>query len=108
MQPTPCNTPDEEAPETKRMLDEVLEEVLAEERAESLKSLPERFPVDKRIEMHPATDQWMRGARYGSVRKVDGKTGLVHVKLDKIKKILRCAPADLLERDPTKDFGFVG
>lgn len=36
-----------------------------------------------RVELSPATDLWMMGARYGTVVKV-GRT-LVHVKLDRIK-----------------------
>jgi hypothetical protein len=37
--------------------------------------------VGDRIEMHPASDAWMRGDRYGEVLKV-GKV-LVTVKLDR-------------------------
>lgn len=73
-----------------------------------MKTLTERFPTGKRIELSPSTDQWMMGAQYGDVRKVDEKTGLIHVKMDKLKKILKCKPEHILEKDPTKDFGFVG
>jgi len=38
------------------------------------------FAVGQRIEMHPATDLWMRGARFGSVAKVGQR--YVHVLLD--------------------------
>lgn len=47
------------------------------------------FYKDQRIEMHPATDLWMMGARYGTVTKV-GRTR-VYVQLDKVKGIKRVA-----------------
>jgi hypothetical protein len=44
----------------------------------------ERFPLGARVEMHPSTDEWMMGDRYG---KVTGhKEDLVRVKLDKSGK----------------------
>lgn len=39
--------------------------------------------VGARVELSPATDLWMMGARFGTVVKV-GRT-LVHVKLDRLK-----------------------
>lgn len=71
------------------------------------KTLSARFPNGKRIEMHPGTDQWMMGARFGNVVRVDEKAGDVIVKLDKLKKRLRCKPEHILEKDPTKDFGLL-
>jgi len=40
------------------------------------------FSVGDRVELHPATDMWMRGARFGTVVKI-GRT-YVHVRLDKL------------------------
>ena len=37
--------------------------------------------VGKRVELHPATDRWMMGDRYGEIVGTGYK--LVHVKLDK-------------------------
>jgi len=36
--------------------------------------------VDDRVELHPATDRWMMGDKYGTVVKLDGV--YVHVRLD--------------------------
>lgn len=72
-------------------------------------TLKEQFPKDRRIELHPGTDQWMRGARFGTVRKVDEETGMVHVKMDNLRKILKCKPEHILPpKDPNKDHGFLG
>jgi hypothetical protein len=47
------------------------------------------FYKDQRIELHPATDLWMAGARYGTVVKV-GRTR-VHVQLDRAKGVKKIA-----------------
>lgn len=36
--------------------------------------------VGQRVKLHPATDWWMRGARYGTIERVGRK--LVHVRLE--------------------------
>ena len=51
--------------------------------------------IGKRIELHPATDLWMRGARYGTVLSVTPK-GLYRVKLDKWPKVIT-VPQNLFE-----------
>ncbi len=51
------------------------------------------WKVGERVQAHPATDVWMRGARFGTVRKVGRKW--VHVKLDKLDRIVKFSP-DLL------------
>lgn len=48
-----------------------------------------------RIELHPATDLWMRGARYGDVTSIG--RGKVSVKLDRIAHVLRVLPANILK-----------
>ncbi len=60
-------------------------------------TLKEKFPIGRRIELHPGTDQWMMGARFGNVIRVDEKTGLVHVRMDKLRKLLKCHPEHILE-----------
>lgn len=68
--------------------------------------LKKEFPVGRRIEMSPHTDQWMMGARFGNIVRVDLATGVVHVKLDKIRRTLKCKPEHILPpKDPTKDHG---
>jgi hypothetical protein len=42
--------------------------------------LLEQFKVGDRVELHPATDRWMRGDRFGAVTKLGRR--YVHVKLD--------------------------
>lgn len=43
------------------------------------------FTVGDRVEIHPGTDLWMRGARYGTVtRIVPTKNDRVRVEMDKI------------------------
>jgi hypothetical protein len=44
------------------------------------------FKVGDRIQMHPGTDQWMMGARYGNVTRI-GKHA-VQVKLDLLTRPL--------------------
>lgn len=56
--------------------------------------LLEGFTVGTRVQMHPATDLWMRGARYGDVVKV-GRKYLV-VKLDALPKLVRVHPDNLI------------
>jgi hypothetical protein len=39
--------------------------------------------ANDRVELHPATDLWMRGARFGTVDRIEG--GKVWVELDKVQ-----------------------
>jgi hypothetical protein len=48
------------------------------------------FAPGQRVEFHPATDLWMRGARYGTVRKAGRKR--VHVEVDRLGRVLRVSP----------------
>ena len=52
------------------------------------------FAKGQRVEMHPATDLWMRGARYGTVTHVS--KAHVNVKLDKLDFIVHVAARNLL------------
>ena len=57
---------------------------------------PTDFRKGQRIQMHPATDLFMRGARYGIVTHVGRK--FVHVKLDldPSGRVIWVAPRNLL------------
>jgi hypothetical protein len=52
------------------------------------------FHKGQRVQMHPATDLFMRGARYGTVVRV-AKT-YVSVKLDKLTYAVRFYPREIL------------
>lgn len=45
------------------------------------------FRVGDRVELHPGTDAWMRGDRYGTVEKLGRKW--VYVRMDKSGKLVR-------------------
>lgn len=51
------------------------------------------FRRGNRIELHPACDLWMRGARFGTVQKVSRK--MLTVKLDMLARAIRVAPANV-------------
>ena len=52
------------------------------------------FQPEDRVQTHPATDAWMRGARYGTVEKVTKQ--FVHVRLDATGTVVRFSPENLL------------
>ena len=52
------------------------------------------FKPGDRVQLHPATDLWMQGARYGTVVRTTSLR--VHVKLDVTQRIVKF-PGDLLE-----------
>jgi hypothetical protein len=45
------------------------------------------FVKGERVEVHPGTDLWMRGARFGTVEKCGRK--FVHVNMDKLGRVVR-------------------
>ena len=49
--------------------------------------------VNDRVQLHPATDAWMRGDRYGVIVKLGRK--YVHVRMDRSGKTRKITP-DLL------------
>lgn len=51
--------------------------------------------VGKRVEIHPATDAWIMGDRYGTVIKTGRK--YLHVKMDRSGKVRKVTP-ELLQR----------
>jgi hypothetical protein len=48
------------------------------------------FAVGARVELHPATDAWMMGDRFGTVTRVGRK--LVHVHMDRSNRTRRVPP----------------
>lgn len=48
----------------------------------------------ERVQLHPATDAWMMGDRYGEIVKIGAK--YVHVKMDRSGKVRKLTP-DLVE-----------
>jgi len=61
--------------------------------------------LGRRFELHPGTDLWMRGARYGEVKGVS-RDGHFIVEMDKLEGYRRLAPelATLFDRynNPTR------
>lgn len=57
------------------------------------------YNVGDRVELHPGTDLWMQGARYGTVVGVRStREDRVHVELDKFPGRKFSAPADRFRR----------
>lgn len=55
--------------------------------------------VDSRVEIHPGTDMWMRGARYGTVtRIVPTPEDRVRVRMDALPRQTFTAPVDRFRR----------
>ena len=54
------------------------------------------FRESMRVELHPATDLWMRGARFGSVTKVERTK--VHVWVDALHRVVAMDPRNLIPR----------
>lgn len=55
------------------------------------------FKPGDRVQLHPATDNWMRGDKYGDVVKL-GRI-FVMVKMDRSGRTLRCLPQDVKHVD---------
>lgn len=55
---------------------------------------PNFFVRDRRVELHPCTDRWMMGDRFGRILRV--KDGVVHVRLDKSNKTFKFHPDNIL------------
>ncbi len=55
------------------------------------------YGVGDRVELHPATDLWMRGARYGVVTAIASTPAdRVRVRLDKLPRPIFAGSADTL------------
>ena len=62
---------------------------------DKMNNLTATWKLGQRVQLHPATDAWMRGDRYGSVVKT-ARCSYVHVRMDTSKKIRRVHPDNLL------------
>ena len=51
----------------------------------------------QRVQLHPATDAWMRGDRYGTIVRIGPKT--IHVKMDRSERTLRVPKRNVLTED---------
>jgi hypothetical protein len=52
------------------------------------------FKIHNRVQLHPATDTWMRGDKYGEVIKIGTK--LIHLKMDS-GKVIKISPSIIWE-----------
>ncbi len=52
------------------------------------------FRIGERVQMHPGTDLWMRGARFGTVTMIRRK--YVSVKLDALRMPVNIHPDNLM------------
>lgn len=57
--------------------------------------LLEQFTVGDRVELHPATDRWMRGDRFGTVVKLGRR--YVHVAMDRSGQTVKVAPENVVK-----------
>ena len=59
----------------------------------------ENIQADRRVELHPGLDLWMRGARFGQVLGI--MDGVARVKMDhpQVKRIQRIRVSDLKRID---------
>lgn len=48
----------------------------------------------RRVEMHPCTDWWMQGDRYGRIVKIERDEGILHVRLDS-GRVVRVTPRSI-------------
>lgn len=61
------------------------------------------FVAGDRVQLHPGTDLWMRGARYGTVMRVGRDKLTVHI--DELRRDVRVAPrqiGEIVERSPLR------
>lgn len=52
------------------------------------------FKIGQRVQLHPATDLWMRGSRWGTVVAIGRK--FVRIRLDVPSIVVRIRPENLL------------
>jgi hypothetical protein len=51
------------------------------------------YPTGQRVELHPGTDAWISGDRYGTVEKIGSK--YLHVRMDRSGRLLKVTPAGI-------------
>jgi hypothetical protein len=52
------------------------------------------YNIGDRVELHPATDAWMAGDRFGTVEKI-GRFYL-HIKMDRSGRVRRVVPENMM------------
>lgn len=62
-------------------------------------SIAQDYKIGDRVQLHPATDAWMSGDRYGTITRVGTK--FYHVAMDRSGRVLRMSPRNILERNPS-------
>jgi hypothetical protein len=56
----------------------------------------ENYKIGDRVELHPATDLWMRGERYGEITGIGTK--YARIKLDKSEKTVSITPRNVYSK----------
>lgn len=51
------------------------------------------FKVGERVELHPATDRWMRGDRYGTIEKIGRRH--FYVRMDRSGHLAKIDPSNI-------------
>ncbi len=57
-----------------------------------------KYKKGDRIELHPGTDQWMMGDRFGEVVEEPDSDGRYRVRMDKSKRKLRVSEEHILKK----------
>ena len=58
----------------------------------------ESFAVGQRVQLHPALDLWMRGARYGQVTRIFPTSPIpLSVYVDTLARVVRLHPRNICE-----------
>lgn len=55
----------------------------------------DKYRIGDRVQLHPATDAWMSGDKYGTITRVGSR--FYSVRMDKSGSILTVAEADIVE-----------
>jgi len=56
------------------------------------------YRVGDRVELHPATDFWMSGDRYGEIVRLVLQSHRIHVKMDRSGRVLKLRSSNLLRK----------
>jgi hypothetical protein len=56
------------------------------------------YAIGTRLELHPATDDWMRGDRFGTVERVGRK--YLYVRMDRSGRLRKTAPRNVYAWSP--------
>ena len=59
-------------------------------------STARNFGIGDRVQLHPGTDRWMMGDRFGTIEKHGRRRDMFYVRLDKSGKLLRFSEYNLM------------